>query len=326
MALEAQSQNTGAGRWPDGVDEILGSDQVIALAYVTPARGTVVTPVTNFGLRDRDQGVLSAVNSSVGVHKKLERIRRHPKVALAYHTRHLSFSDRFEYVMVQGEARLGEADPDYTRRIRNAWEQFGGPVETGRLWSWWLRAYDTRIPIHLAVHRLMVWPDLECRGAVEVLGPPLPADPPPQRPPRDGTGPRVDHTRAAERAAALPDTLLGWVDSEDFPVIVPARVAGPEPDGISLELPAGLAPAGGRRAGMISHSFARYTAGQTQRKHTGWLEVAEAGAGRALYAPHTDKGYRMPSSMLAYRAGAGFMTRRGYPGARRAGLVPGAGR
>lgn len=310
-------------RWPDEVDDVLASDQVVALGYVTPARGVVLTPVTNFGLRDRDRGVLSAVNSSVGVHRKLERIRSNPRVAIAYHTRRLSFTDRPEYVLVQGEAELGSVDPRYTRTIRNAWERFGGPVEVGPVWSWWLRVYDMRVPLHVAVRRVVAWPDLACERAPEVVGPALGDDPPPQRPPRNGTGPRVDHRRVAKRAAALPDTLVAWVDGDGFPFVVPARVGEPERGGIRLEVPAGVAPAGGRRAGLLSHWFARYTAGQVQRRQTGWLEAPEAGTTSVLYAPHTDKGYRMPASMLAYRLGAGAVTRRGYRGAKRSGLVPG---
>ena len=98
--------------WPDNVDEILGSDQVVALAYTTPANGVILTPLTNFGLRDREAGTLSPVNSSVAAWRKLDRIRKSPKVALAYHTRTHGFSDRREYVLVQGTASLGEPVED----------------------------------------------------------------------------------------------------------------------------------------------------------------------------------------------------------------------
>ena len=74
-------------RWPDAVDEILGGDQALVFAYATPARGVVLTPVTNFALRDRDAGTLSAVNSSVGAWKKLERLQRNPRVAVGARAR-----------------------------------------------------------------------------------------------------------------------------------------------------------------------------------------------------------------------------------------------
>src|SRR5436190_1095474 len=117
--------------WPDEVDEILGGDQAIALGYSTPARGVVVTPVTNFPIRDH-------------------------------------------------------------------WEPAGGPVPRNPLWRLWLRAFDTRVAITVAVERIVVWLELGCRGASTVHGTPLPADPPaPQRAPRGGTEPRIDHERAA---------------------------------------------------------------------------------------------------------------------------------
>jgi hypothetical protein len=307
--------------WPDDVDQILDGDQVVALAYCTPARGTVLTPLTNFALRDRERGTLTAVNSSVGVWRKLERIRQNPRIALAYHTRTHGFSDRPEYILVQGTATLRPADPHYPKTIQPAWERFAGPVDIGPLWNWWLRVYNLRIPIEIAIHRVIVWPDLECHGTPTIHGAPVTAAPQPQRPPKNGTGPRIDHQRAARRAGTLENVLLGWVGADGFPLAVPVGVAGAGAEGIELEVPASVVPGGGRRAGLLAHEFARYTAGQHQRKHTGWLE-AEPGSTRVRYAPHTEAGYHMPSSMTVYRLAAGAGTRRGLKGARRAGFAP----
>src|SRR3954449_9245300 len=141
--------------WTDAVDEILAGDQVVALAYTTPASGVVLTPLTNFALRDREKGTLTTVNSSVGVYRKLERIRDNPKIALAYHTRTHGFSGRPEYVLVQGTATLLPADPHYPKTIQESWERFGGPVDVGRAWNWWLRVYNLRIPIRIAVERVV---------------------------------------------------------------------------------------------------------------------------------------------------------------------------
>jgi hypothetical protein len=308
--------------WTDAVDDILGGDQVVALAYTTPASGVVLTPLTNFALRDRDKGTLTAINSSVGVYRKLERIRDNPKIALAYHTRKHGFSDRPEYVLVQGTATLLPPDPHYPKTIQDSWERFGGPVDVGRFWNWWLRVYNLRIPIRIDVERVVVWPDLACSGEPEIHGTPPPrSNPAPQRAPKKGTGPRIDHRRAARRAQRLDNVLLGWVGADGFPVAISARPAEATARGIVLEVPNGLVPSGGRRAGLLAHEFARYTAGQNQRKHTGWLE-AEAGDTRVTYAPHTEAGYLMPSSMLVYRLAAGWGTRRGYRGAREAGFAP----
>jgi hypothetical protein len=306
--------------WPDNVDEILDSDQVVALAYCTPANGVVLTPLTNFGLRERAAGTLTAVNSSVGVCRKLERIRDNPRIALAYHTRTHGFSDRPEYVLVQGTATLRPAVADYPKTIQPVWERFGGPVDIGRLWNWWLRVYNLRIPIEIAVERVVVWPDLACQGSPETHGAPMTSSPEPQRPPKNGTGPRIDHRRAARRASALENVLLGWVGADGFPLAVPVTAVGPTEGGIELEVPSGLTPSGGRRAGLLAHEFARYTAGQHLRKHTGWLE-ADAGSTPVTYAPHTEAGYHMPSSMTVYRLAAGAGTRRGLNRARQAGFA-----
>ena len=295
--------------WPDHADEVIGGDQVVALAYATPAKGVVITPMTNFGIRDREAGALAAVNTSVGTARKLERIRRNPRIALAYHTRAHGFSHRPEYVLVQGSASLTPPSPDYPHLIQEAWERFAGSPDYGRLWTWWLREWLRRVAIELAVERVVVWPDAGCAGEPEVHGRPLPPDPPaPHRPPRNGTAPRVNHERAARRARRLPNVLLGWVGADGFPLIAPVAVAGAEQGGIVLTGPPSLVPPGGRRAGLTAHWCARHTVGQRLAKHTGWLEP-DAGA-RLVYAPHTQTAYRLPTSQILFKLAAGGMTRR----------------
>src|SRR5688572_5136875 len=150
--------------WPDPVDEILGGDQAVALAHVTPARGVVLTPVTNFALRDSTDGTV-AVNSSVGMWRKLERIRKNPNVALAFHTRAHAATRRPEYVLVQGKGSLSSlTDRDaWLEAMGDRWERFGGqPRDVGPLWDRWMRAYHWRVNIEIAVTRIVVWPDLRC--------------------------------------------------------------------------------------------------------------------------------------------------------------------
>lgn len=308
-------------RWPDTADEILASDQAVVLGHVTPASGVVLTPLTNFGLRDRDAGKLSPLNSSIGMWKKLERLQKNPRVAVAYHTRKHGFSERPEYVLVQGTAALTRLeDRGWIERHRENWERFAGPRDVGALWERWLSVYHWRIGIEITVERLVIWPDLNCRGAASVHGPALPADAPSQSAPKLGTEPRIDHVRAAERARQLPNVLLGWVDGDGFPVVAPVEILGTAPRGMRLRGPEGLSPSGGRRAGLAAHDFARFNYGQNQRKHTGWLS-GEAAGQELSYAPHTESGYRLPASKLLYRLGAGFVTRRGLREARAAGFV-----
>jgi hypothetical protein len=306
--------------WPDEVDEVIGGDQAVVLAYVTPARGVVLTPLTNFGLRDRDAGTMTPLNSSVGMWKKLRRLAENPRIAVVYHTRDQGFSERPEYVLVQGRAALSSLeDHTWLERHRESWERFAGPRTVGPLWERWLRVYHRRVGIEIAVERLLVWPGLDCHGRFEAYGAALPEGPPaPQRLPAEGTGPRVRHARAARRVARLPNRLLGWVGADGFPVVMPVNVCGAEERGMVLAAPPGSVPSGGRRAGLVGHSFARFTYGQHQRKYTGWLETD---GGRLVYAPHTETGYYLPWSRFAYRLGAGLVTRRGYRQAKRAGFV-----
>jgi hypothetical protein len=312
--------------WSAEVDEIFAGDQAVMFAAVTPARGVVLSPLTNFGLRDRAHGTLSNLNSSVGMWKKLDRVRRNPQVAVAYHTREHGFSDRPEFVLVQGRATL---TPPHTRyvyssdAIRASFERFaGGNPRGGPLTSWWLRAWHERVGIEIDVERVIVWPDATCRGAAEVLGAPLPQEPPAdQEPPAKGTAPRLDHRRAAHRAGRLPHVLLGWTGADGFPVVAPVRISGAGERGIALEAPPGLVPEGSRRAGLTAHRFSRYVIGQHQHVHTGWLSVAPGES--PVYAPHTHWGYWFPRSRLAYKLAAGYGTRRGMREARRRGLVTG---
>ena len=102
-----------------------------------------------------------------------------------------------------------------------------------------------RVEIRIAVERVVVWPDLACAGEATCFGARLPAEPPAgQRPPANGTGPRVDQLRAADGAARLPHRLLGWIGADGFPVVVPVDVLGADDGGILLRLPGARRPRG----------------------------------------------------------------------------------
>jgi hypothetical protein len=308
--------------WTEEVDEILAGDHVVMLIYATPANGAVLLPVNNYAAgRDRGTGRLAAVNSSVGGWRKLERIRRNPKIALAFHTREHGLSDRPEYVLGQGRASLSEPIPDYPATIPDRWERFESWSKANALWKRWQRIYALRVEIEVDVERVVVWPDLACKGTPVVHGAPLPGLPPaPQEPPGKGTGPRLDAEKAASRAASLPYALLGWIGADGYPMAVPVDVLGAEREGISLDAAEGIVPVGDRRAGLTAHWFSQGAVGQNQRKHTGWLE-APGESGRLLYAPHTQSNYRFPASKTLYRLVLGGATRWGVRGARDAGFL-----
>jgi hypothetical protein len=317
----AVDSTRGAG-WPDRLDGILGGDQAVALALVTPASGVALMPVTNFALRDRDRGMV-AVNSSVGMWRKLQRIASNPRVALAFHTREHSLSDRPEYLLVHGDASIvGLDDPHaWEATVGEAWQRFGGqPRHLGRFWEWWLRDYHARVDIEIAVERIVEWPGLRCDGEPAVHGAALPTAPPPsQSAPARGAGPRIDPARAAKDAAKLPHVLLGWAGGDGYPMVVAAEVTGARKSGLILRAPQGFPPPGARRAGLLAHWFSRHVVGQRQRKHTGWMRLGPGG--QVIYAPHTAASYDLPARRLLYNLGAGWVTRRGRREGRKVGFL-----
>src|SRR3954466_15930115 len=103
--------------WSDEVDELLGSDLAVGLAYLTPAKGVVITPMAPLGLRDREAGTVT-LTTSQAMWKKLDRIRRNSGVAVAYHAREHGLTDKAGFVLVQGRASFPTApDRDWLQAI-----------------------------------------------------------------------------------------------------------------------------------------------------------------------------------------------------------------
>jgi hypothetical protein len=166
--------------------------------------GAVVTAVAPVGMRDREQGTVT-FTTSLGLGKKLERIRRDPHVALAYHARDHGFATGNRYVLVQGRCWLApQADPAWNREVLGpAAERFMGRPRHGPFWDRWLRDYYAdRVPVTVDVDRVVVWHALNCAGDPHVHGSLRPAAPPaPQDPPKKGVGARVDAAKAAAQLA-----------------------------------------------------------------------------------------------------------------------------
>jgi hypothetical protein len=308
--------------WPDEVDDVIGGDLTCAVAYVTPAGGAVATAVAPIGLRDRDERTVG-FTTSLGFGHKLERIKQEPRVALAYHAREHGIGDgaNRRFVLVQGRATFDPApDRALVEEIGERSQPYLGEPRRGPFWDRWLQAYYAdRVLVTVDVERVVVWPELDAGGEPEVLGTPLPeqhADA--QAPPKKGTGPRVDASRAGKRAAALPHRLLTYVQADGYPAIVPVSVERHGAEGITLRSAAGL-PAGGRRAGMIAHAYRPKLIGLESRQYTGWLEGGDGAV--ALYAPHTEAGFKAPANKTVLLLANGFMARRGLAKARKAGRV-----
>jgi len=303
--------------WDDDIDHIIAGDAAVGFASVTPSRGVVIMPMAPLGLRDREAGTVT-ITTSLGLPKKLVRLRKNPSVALAYHAREHGFSSSPLYVVLQGTAAVDpKPDREWLESITPEWERFLGPRKTGVLGRMLDIYYWERVAIHIQVRRVLVYDGTS--APPRVIGEDLPVgDPPPQSPPTGGAGPRVDTKKVAAHLDRLPHSLLGWVGSDGLPMV--ARVRGESSDGSGVRLTTtdGVLPAGGRRAGLTSHSFKKHMVGQEQRVHTGWLEVD---ADQASYAPHTKTGHNLPGSSTLFAVGAGVGMRPGYKKARQLGLV-----
>jgi len=302
--------------WSDEVDEILASDLAAALVYLTPAKGVLISPMAPLGIRDRERGTIT-LSSSLGLWKKLERIRRDPAVAVAYHARDHGLSDRPGFVLVQGRASFGKPDREWLESISPEWDRFLPPRKGGLVGRALDVYYWQRVRITVEVERVVAYAADAATGEPAVTGSARPGPPGPQPEPRNGTGPRTDTAKVASDIARLPHTLLGWQGSDGLPEAVPVSGATSVEGGLRLEVPAGSVPPGGRRAGLTAHRFWPRMVGQEQRVHTGWL-TSDGDA--VTYAPHTRTGYRMPPSSLAYHIGCATLATR-IRGARAAGLA-----
>lgn len=290
---------------------MLAGDMTAALGYATPAGGAVVAAVAPLGLRDRDQGTVT-FTTSLGLGKKLERIARDPRVGIAYHARDHGFASGNSFVLLQGRCRpVPPADPDWNERVLGpASARFMGPPRRGPFWDRWLKEYYAdRVPVTVDVERVVVWPALDCSGDPVVNGIDRPGAPEPQSAPKKGTGPRLDPEKAARKLARMSHVLVAWREADGFPTVVAARVQGAGGEGMRLGSEAGL-PAGGRRAGVLGHSYEAKLVGLRARQHTGWLEDG-------VYAPHTVSAFRAPSNKTLLLLANGLLAKRGLRKARR---------
>ena len=304
--------------WSEAVDEILAGDLAAGFAYLTPAKGVVITPMAPVGLRDREAGTVT-LSTSLGLWKKLDRIRRNSGVAVAYHAREHGLTDRPGFVLVQGRASVQDKpDRAWLESITPEWERFLGPRSGGLVGRMLDVYYWQRVAITVRVDRITAYPDTAATEEPEVLGTEPAAPPAPQRAPRGGTEPRVKPGDVAKHVKKLPHTLLGWCGSDELPKVVPVSIVESDAEGLRLRVAPGAVPPGGRRAGLTSHAFEPRMIGQEQRIHTGWM--SSDGAGSVRYAPHTKAGYRIPASKALYTLGCAAIAGR-MRGARRAGLT-----
>jgi hypothetical protein len=317
---DAAVEKTGEPvRWSDDLDDVIRGDLTAAAAYITPAKSAVVTAVAPCGIGRRDRGVLG-FTTSLGFGKKLERIIPDPHVALAFHSREHGFSASPMFVLAQGIASV-DLEPSRARleALKPQVEPYVGKAARGPVWDRLLREYyGERVVVDIAVKRIAAWPDLCAGGTMEVTGEAWPGPADPQRPPENGTGPRVDVAKAARRIATLPHRVLAYRGADGFPVVVPVQIAGHDREGLRLVVAHGLLPPGGRRAGLLAHAYRPQLVGLSTRIFTGWLEV---GGDAVVYSPHTSKGFVAPPNKNLLLTLNGLVAKFGLWQARRHGTA-----
>jgi hypothetical protein len=136
------------------------------------------------------------------------------------------------------------------------------------------------------------------------------AEVPTQSPPRDPTVARVPISTVAKGVRRLPHQLLGVVQTDGMPLVLPARAYGRSGDALRLDVWSSLLPRGGRRAGYVAHDFRPKLIGLSNATHTGWLEVDDDRQVR--WTPHTRHAFVAPPNKTLLLLGNGFLARQGY--------------
>src|SRR3954452_4075290 len=117
--------------WNDEIEDVLTGDLTAALGYRTPAGGAVVIAVAPIGLHDRDKGTVG-FTTSLGFSKKLDRIAKDPRVALAFHAREHGASSSPAYVLVQGRATVdAQPTPERKQQVVKQAERYLGDAPRG---------------------------------------------------------------------------------------------------------------------------------------------------------------------------------------------------
>jgi hypothetical protein len=304
-------------RWPKEVQAVMMGDLTAAAGYVTTAGGAVVSSVAPCGLVRPEEGVVG-FTTSLAFGRKLARILRDPRVAVAYHAREHGFCSDSRFVLAQGVATV-DLTPSRERLDRFApqAERYVGEVRRGPVWDRVLSEYYAdRVFVDIAVRRVIAWPDLGGFAEPTVFGEALSGPTAPQVSPRNGTAPRVDVRREAGRISTLPHRVLAYRGADGFPVIVPVTIGGHDAAGLRIVAPPKLLPRGGRRAGLLAHAYRPELVGLRTRTYTGWLDVDDE---NAVYAPHTSKGFAAPPNKSLLLLGNGIIAQLKSRQARRRG-------
>ena len=108
---------------------------------------------------------------------------------------------------------------------------------------------------------------------------------------------------------------MSYKGADGYPMVLPVEIRAAEADGLRLHSAVALPP-GGRRAGLLAHRYNAQLIGLATRLHTGWMTVVDDPT-VALYAPHTESGFKAPGNKTLLLLGNGYLARRGLKKAQR---------
>lgn len=314
--MNAQRSDTVA--WPDAVTDVVGGDLVTACATATRFGGTNLFPVCTLGAHDPDAGTIS-MTSPLALGQKLDHLRVNPRMAMAFFSRAHGFATSPSYVLVQGDAEVGEPPTCAPLGdLRDDWERFLGPLPEGRFGRWALREYvERRVPITLGVRRIVMWDDLVATGAPRVIGPAFDAEATGHDPLRQIRPARWAKRRADRQLQRGPDHLVSYLGDDGYPVVLP--VPGTTADDDGLVLTRHDLPVGGRRASFISFWFAAQLRGQGALQVRGWLDAADGGT--ATLRPTALSRFNLPGGSVAPKLIVPLAVKAKHHRLRRRGLI-----
>jgi hypothetical protein len=299
------------GGWPSQAVDIMRGDVVAGFAATTRFGSVSLAPVCPLGMIDVEARTIRT-SVPLAFSDKLRRLAEAPQAALAFFRREHGLSSRPGFVLAQGEVTFPDTiPPEHLVELEEQAPQYLGPFHVGRL----LRAlggaayYEQRIPVTLHVSRLRSWEDPSATDDPIVAGSEPPAfAPPAQQPPKQGTAPVVAASKYARQIERGNDHLLGWIDGDGLPTVVPVE---PVVDGDRVRFERGDLPSGGRRAALMGYWYNRQLHGQGALMNRGWMEVDDHGA---TFAASSCQKFNTPPGRFVQTkvlpVGIGFMYRK----------------
>jgi hypothetical protein len=273
-------------------------DRFYTTEYVTvDGRGQPIAwPVTPY---PHDGGACIDVTTGLGYPKKARDAQRNPKVALLFSEPHGSGLQEPPMVLVQGFARVDEADIAANReryrsegkaKLPKAAEKLPPPA-LDRFMSW----YVDRIYVHVTPERILVWPKGDIAAEPDVIGE-LPATEAPA--PQPASGGIAWEPRIEQLGTQYPTAVLAVVGADGFPFAARVPVHADRAAGLVRigAVPNGMALAPGR-ACLTAHVHGPEFEWQRNFQVRGSL--VETDAAWAL-APHRlVGGFEVPETQVA---------------------------